>query len=95
MTLHPIEALAQRVHQLNDRHQQPRRLHADVLGPLEFRRKLGWGKNRFYAAARAGRFDAFIAVNLSTKRSVVYVRAKVDAWIAESPAVALRAREQR
>lgn len=95
MTLHPIEARAQGVDQLHHRHEQPRGLHADVLGAVEFRRKLGWGRDRFYAAKKAGRFDALIAKNLSTDRCVVYVRAKVDAWISESPAVGLRPRQSQ
>lgn len=63
-----------------------------VMTGAEFRQKLGWGKQRFYAAARSGRFAHLIAINASSEHRVVYVRAAVDRWIAETSRVnALRA----
>lgn len=66
----------------------------DVITGPEFRRRLRWGKDRFYAAMHSGRFAHLVALNASSPRRIVFVRAKVDAWIAETSRVqALRARD--
>lgn len=71
-------------------------IERDVLTGPEFRRKLGWGKDRFYAAMHSGRFAHLVALNASSLHRTVYVRAKVDAWIAETSRVqALRLAGER
>lgn len=62
-------------------------IERDVLTGPEFRKKLGWGKDRFYAAMHSGRFAHLVALNASSQHRTVYVRAKVDAWIAETSRV--------
>jgi predicted DNA-binding transcriptional regulator AlpA len=53
-----------------------------ITGP-EFRHELGWGKDRFYAAAKSGRFAHLVSLNASSPGRIRYVRAKVEAWISE------------
>jgi hypothetical protein len=60
----------------------------------EFRKQLGWGKDRFFAAVKAGRFRDLISLNASSPRRPVYVRAKVEAFLSESPSLTLRARQR-
>lgn len=66
-----------------------------IITGSEFRRLLGWGKDRFRAAVQSGRFTHLIAVNASSAARVVYVRAKVEAWLSETPVHALRAAQRR
>lgn len=66
---------------------QAPRVASDVITGPQFRRKLGWGKDRFYAAVKSGRFQHLISQNVSTPTRVVYVREKVDLWIRETASV--------
>lgn len=86
MALQSVHPRADRRHDVNQSRQEP-----DVITGSAFRRKLGWGKDRFSAALRAGRFTHLVAVNVSSRHRVVYVRAKVEAWLSETAPVALRA----
>lgn len=56
-----------------------------VITGTQFRQLLGWGKDRFRDAVDAGRFSGLISINASSPARVVYVRAKVEAWIAQAP----------
>jgi hypothetical protein len=61
-----------------------------VITGNEFRKMLGWGTNRFYAAATAGRFRHLVAVNASSPKRIVYVWSAVEAWISQTPPFSLR-----
>jgi hypothetical protein len=65
---------------------------SDVLTGPEFRQKLRWGKDRFYAAVNSGRFTHLISVNASSAHRVLYVRAKVEAFVQETPALRMAKR---
>lgn len=90
MSLEVIKPLAQTRHRLHQEREQPA-----VLTGAQFRRLLRWGKDRFSAAVRSGRFTHLISVNASSRSRTVYVKAKVEAWLSETPASALRASQQR
>jgi hypothetical protein len=62
-----------------------------LMTGAELRAKLRWGKDRFFAAVKSGRFVSLISVNASSARRPVYLRAKVDAWLSETPTLTLRA----
>ena len=76
--------------------QRPRRAEAQTFTGAEFQRALGWGKERFRAAVKSGRFDHLQSLHCSTPARIVYVKERCLAWIREAPSVgALRARDSQ
>lgn len=82
MTLHAVHARTERRHDVNQRRHQS--AQPQVISGAQFRRMLCWGKDRFAAAARSGRFDHLISKNASSRHRTAYVLAKAEQWIAET-----------
>lgn len=82
MTLHAVDARTQARHDVNQRRHQS--AEPQVISGRQFRKLLRWGYDRFHAAAKSGRFDHLISRHASSRSRTVYVRAKVEAWIAET-----------
>lgn len=82
MTIQIVNPRTERRHDLHQRRHQP--AQPQVISGAKFRRMLCWGKDRFSAAARSGRFDHLVSVHASSRTRTVYVLAKVEQWIAET-----------
>lgn len=81
-TFNLVHARTQRRDDVNQRRHHT--AEPQVISGRQFRLMLGWGKDRFSAAVRSGRFDHLVSVNASSRSRTVYVKAKVEQWLSET-----------